>query len=219
MLSRTDHAEGLLFAFTDGQLVLIPGIVALLPAVPIALWIWRRVAGRRWTLMALLALAHITLVVALTIFPIPIGGQDFYRQTRGMSEDNVVPFATIAGQLQNLTLSSARQLSGNLVALAPLGIYGPALWPALRDWRRFALVAVAFGVGIELTQYAGSLIEGFTYRVTDIDDSIMNASGAIAALFVWRRIERSGSIERLAERWLTRGRPPQPRPTPDRTAP
>jgi hypothetical protein len=38
-------------------------------------------------------------VVALTIFPIPIGGQDFYRQTRGMSEDNIVPFATIVGQL------------------------------------------------------------------------------------------------------------------------
>ena len=149
--------------------------------------------------MALLALTHITLVVALTIFPIPIGGQDYYRQTRGMSEDNLVPFATIISQLQHLSPNTVRQLFGNVMALAPLGIYGPGLWPALRDWRRFVVVAVAFGVGIELAQYAGSLIEGFTYRVTDVDDAIMNATGAVAAFFVWRRIEGWRVFEPLRE--------------------
>jgi len=93
----------------------------------------------------MLALTHVTLVVTLTIFPIPIAGQDFYRQTRGMSDDNVVPFATIASQLQHLTWDTFRQLVGNALALAPLGIYGPGLWPVLRDWRRFLVVAVAFG--------------------------------------------------------------------------
>jgi glycopeptide antibiotics resistance protein len=149
--------------------------------------------------MALLALTHITLVVALTIFPIPIGGQDYYRQTRGMSEDNLVPFATIISQLQHLSPNTVRQLFGNVMALAPLGIYGPGLWPALRDWRRFLVVAVAIGVGIELAQYAGSLIEGFTYRVTDVDDAIMNATGAVAAFFVWRRIEGWRVFEPLRE--------------------
>jgi len=148
--------------------------------------------------MALLALTHITLVVALTIFPIPVGGQEWYRQTRGMSEDNLVPFATIVGQVQHLSLNTLRQLIGNVAVLAPLGIYGPALWPALRDWRRFALVAVAFAVGIELTQYAGSLMEGFTYRVTDVDDAMLNATGAVLAFFVWPRIERT----HLTDRWL-----------------
>jgi glycopeptide antibiotics resistance protein len=185
-----------LFTFTDGQLILIPGFVALIPAAPVAVWLWRRGSDWRWTRMALFALVHISLVVALAIFPIPIGGQDFYRQTRGMGEDNLVPFATIIEQLLHPSL--AQQLVGNLLALAPLAIYGPALWPALRDWRRFALVAVSFGVGIELMQYAGSLLEGFTYRVTDVDDAILNASGAILGFFVWRRIERT----HLIDRWL-----------------
>ncbi|HEY5486536.1 MAG TPA: VanZ family protein [Candidatus Limnocylindrales bacterium] len=196
-----------MITFTDGQLVLIPGFVVLIPAAPIAVWIWRRRADRLWRLMALLALVHITLVVALTIFPIPIGGQDFYRETRGMSEDNIVPFATIVGQIRHLSPNTIRQLFGNLVALAPLGIYGPCLWPALRDWRRFVVVAVAFGVGIEVCQYAGSLLEDFTYRVTDVDDAIMNASGAIAAFFVWRFIQR----RHLLERWLL----PTPEPAGD----
>ncbi len=196
--------------FTDGQLVLLPGFLVLIPAAPIAVWIVRRGADQRRTLLALVALAHVTAVVALTIFPIPIGGQEFYRQTRGMSEDNIVPFASIIGQLQHLSLNTVRQLAGNVVALAPLGIYGPGLWPALRDWRRFVLVAVAFAVGIELSQYAGSLMEGFTYRVTDVDDAIMNATGAIAAYFVWRRIERSGLIERWVE--------PNPEPAEDSLA-
>jgi glycopeptide antibiotics resistance protein len=184
-------------AFHDGQLSLIPGFFALFPAIPIGVWILRRGADRRWTILALMALIHIDMVIALTIFPIPIAGQEFYRQTRGMSEDNVVPFATIASQLTHMSLSNFRQLFGNVVALAPLGIYGPGLWPVLRDWRRFVLLAVAFGIGIELTQYAGSLLEGFTYRVTDIDDATMNATGAVVAFFVWRALERRGTMDRV----------------------
>lgn len=189
-----------MFTFTDGGLTLIPGIVVPIAAIPIAVWILRRDADPRWTIMAMLALVHITLVVALTIFPVPVGGQEYYRHTRGMSEDNVVPFATIADQMLHPGFNTIRQLSGNVLILMPLGVYGPALWPALRDWRRFVLVAVAFGIGIELTQYAGSVVEGFTYRVTDIDDAIMNAAGAVAAFLVWPRLARTTLVASLAAR-------------------
>ena len=208
-------------AFHDGLLTLIPSFVALLPAIPISIWILRRGADERWTAMALLALAHISLVVALAIFPIPIAGQDFYRHTRGMSEDNIVPFGTISTQLEHLTWNNVRQLAGNVLALMPLGIYGPGLWPALRDWRRFVLVAAAFAIGIELTQYAGSLVEGFTYRVTDVDDAIMNATGAIAAFFIWRWLQGNGVATRVGARalqswpWHPKAPPATPPATPN----
>ena len=179
-----------MFKFTDGQLVLIPGLVVLIPVVPIAVWIWRRRADREWTFMALVALFHIALAIGFTVFPIPIGGQDYYRRTRGMSEDNLIPFATIASQLQNLSFNTIRQLSGNVIALMPLGVYGPYLWPVLRDWRRFVAVAAGAAVAIEAAQYAGSLAEGFTYRVTDVDDAIMNAGGAILVFLLWPPIKR-----------------------------
>jgi glycopeptide antibiotics resistance protein len=175
--------------FTDGYLTVVPGYLMLLPAAPIALWILRRGSDRRWTLLALAALAHATAIVALTIFPIPIAGQEYYRQTRGLTGDNAVPFATIAWQLQNLSWNTLRQLVGNMLALAPLGIYGPALWPALRDWRRLLAVAVAIGIAIETAQFAGSVVEGFSYRITDVDDAIMNATGAMVAFAVWRLVE------------------------------
>ncbi len=183
-----------MFTITDGLLTLIPGIVVFLPAIPIAVWILRRGGEVAWTLMALLALIHVTLVVALTIFPIPIGGQEFYRQTRGMSGDNVIPFATITDQLASLSFNTIRQLSGNLLLLTPFGVYGPELWPRLRDWRRFLIVAMAIGVSVELTQYAGSLIEGFSYRITDVDDAIMNAAGALAAWAIWRGLVERGVL-------------------------
>jgi glycopeptide antibiotics resistance protein len=207
-----------LFSFTDGGLVLIPGFWALLPAIPIGLLIWRRGTDRRRTLLLLLALVHIDLVIALTIFPIPIAGQDFYRHTRGLSEDNIVPFTTIFVQLISsipfphrsliASLHALMELVGNMVVLAPLVIYGPALWPSLRRWRRFALVAITFSVGIELTQLAGSLLEGFTYRVTDIDDVILNSTGAVAAFFIWREMERRGWVDRWLGRWLDPNRSP-----------
>jgi glycopeptide antibiotics resistance protein len=192
-----------MFTLTDGYLTLIPGIVVLIPAVPVAVWLLQRRSDPGWTLLALLALVHVTLVVALTIFPVPIGGQDYYRHTRAFpAEDNVVPFATIAGQIQHLSWNNIRQLTGNLLALAPFGIYGPGLWPVLRDWRRFLLAAVAFGVAIELTQLLGSLLEGFTYRVTDVDDAIMNAAGAMAAFAVWRWLGERAWARDLAARAL-----------------
>jgi len=198
-----------MITFTDGQLTLIPGFVVLIPAAILAARIWRRDAGGRAdharTLMELLALAHVSAVIALTIFPIPIAGQEFYRLTRGMTEDNLVPFGTISWQLTHLRLNTIFQLVGNMVVLGPLGVYGPALWPALRDWRRFLLVAIAFGVGIELTQLAGSVLEGFTYRVTDVDDAIMNATGAMVGFAAWPWIaaeyrHRTEPVEPVARR-------------------
>jgi len=60
----------------------IDGYVVLVPAAPIAAWIWRRRAEPEWTLLALLALAHATAVVALTLIPVPIAGQELWRETR-----------------------------------------------------------------------------------------------------------------------------------------
>jgi glycopeptide antibiotics resistance protein len=108
--------------------------------------------------------------------------------------------------LTHPSLNNFRQLFGNVVALAPLGVYGPGLWLALRDWRKFVLVAVAFGVGIELTQYAGSVLEGFTYRVTDIDDAMMNATGAVATFFLWRLAQRTDRLDRW--QWIAELREP-----------
>jgi glycopeptide antibiotics resistance protein len=174
---------------TDGYLTLIPGYWFVVAALPVGWWIWRRPTGSRRKALELLAWLHLTVVIALTIFPIPIAGQDYYRITRGFSEDNFIPFATIAVQLHRVGLYSVKQLGGNVVLLAPFGVYGPMLWARLRDWRWFVVAAIAFGVSIELTQLAGSLLEGFTYRVTDVDDAMMNASGAVATFFVWRWAE------------------------------
>jgi glycopeptide antibiotics resistance protein len=203
-LSMPHRTEGFRMLMTDGYLTAIPGYWMVLPALPVAWLIWRRGeegrADRWWTLLALLALAHVTAVVALTIFPIPISGQEYYRATRGLTQDNIVPFHTIADQLAHLRPGTVRQLVGNSIALVPLAVYGPGLWARLRDWRWFAAAAVGFAVAIELTQLAGSLLEGFTYRVTDVDDAIMNATGAVIAFFIWRALE----VRPPVSGWLAR---------------
>jgi hypothetical protein len=76
-------------------------------------------------------------------------------------------------------------------------IYGPALWPTLRDRRRFLVAAAAMAAAIELSQLGGSLAEGFTYRVTDVDDAILNAAGALAVFTAWPPI-RARAAGRLA---------------------
>ena len=48
-----------MLTFTDGGLILIPGFLVPIAAVPFAVWILRREADPRWTIMALLGHAAV----------------------------------------------------------------------------------------------------------------------------------------------------------------
>jgi len=99
---------------------------------------------------------------------------------------NPVPFSTIrrfllafrTGALDNASI--AVNLLGNLAALMPLGLFLPLLFPRFRRFFPFLLVAVLVVLAIELLQLL--LVTGFC----DIDDLILNVSGACLAYSVFR---------------------------------
>ena len=126
---------------------------------------------RDWASLALLS--YLAVLLALTLLPGP-----------GTERDRAVdvhlePFATIDLALQRgpgtyeFTL-----LVGNLVAFVPLGLLLPVV---LR--RRSAVTvlgaAIALSAGIELAQFAISTAVGYDYRTADVDDVIVNVTGAL----------------------------------------
>jgi glycopeptide antibiotics resistance protein len=101
-------------------------------------------------------------------------------------DDNFVPFHTLAIYWRNLGSEFwMRNLFGNLALLLPLGLLGPSALPALDRWWRIALVALLYSVAIELIQ---RLVPA---RSADIDDVIVNVTGALIGYAAFRAARRA----------------------------
>ena len=103
---------------------------------------------------------------------------------------NLVLFKTI-----NIYKTFGKQNSGNFVMLLPLGMYLPLLYKRLRRPISFFVVAfICFltSVGIELLQLATS------YRSTDVDDVVLNTTGACCGFIIYQllRMVITGEVKR-----------------------
>ncbi|MDE5755371.1 MAG: VanZ family protein [Oscillospiraceae bacterium] len=67
----------------------------------------------------------------------------------------------------------------NIVLLIPLGIFVPILWEKASRWSAVAGIGFLFSVFIEITQLINN-------RQTDIDDVILNTSGAIIGFIIYK---------------------------------
>ena len=74
---------------------------------------------------------------------------------------------------------SSKQVVGNAVMLLPLGIFIPLLFPRLSAFFYVFIICLLVSVMIELMQLITS------YRSTDIDDVILNTSGAVAGYIIF----------------------------------
>jgi glycopeptide antibiotics resistance protein len=74
------------------------------------------------------------------------------------------------------------QVIGNLVMLLPLGIYIPLLFPKLSGFFRVFIICLLVSVSIELMQLITNV------RSTDIDDVILNTSGAVVGYIIYKLI-------------------------------
>lgn len=75
---------------------------------------------------------------------------------------------------------ASTQVIGNLVMLLPLGIYVPLLFPKLSNFFKVFITCLLVSISIELMQLITSV------RSTDIDDVILNTSGAIVGYAVYK---------------------------------
>ena len=70
----------------------------------------------------------------------------------------------------------------NIIMFLPMGFLLPNIWKECR--RLYITVLIGFGMSLLI-----ELCQLFCYRVTDIDDLIMNTTGTILGFFVWKIIK------------------------------
>jgi hypothetical protein len=160
----------------------------------------------RAVVMALALVAMVAFAVLLakaTLVPSPASVH--------LIHTNLRPGASIRAYLDQPALrDTVKQIGGNIVLGMPFGVLLPALFPRARGLVRVVLVTALVMVIVEAIQ--GTIVEG---RAFDIDDVILNTSGAlIGYLLLGRRLGRALHPRRT--HWWHRlgfGTPP-PRPAP-----
>ncbi|MEH0639485.1 VanZ family protein [Streptomyces bottropensis] len=105
-----------------------------------------------------------------------------------LTHSNLRPGDSIRNYLaQPAFRDTVKQLGGNIVLGVPFGVVLPVLVPKVRGLLRVAVVTALVMLLVELVQ--GALITG---RAFDIDDVLLNTSGALLGyLLIGRRLGRA----------------------------
>ena len=117
-------------------------------------------------------LLYIVCLVSIVFFPLPYKSQGYDLNY------NFIPFNTIKEYILNDENYSIRSIVGNVLLLIPWGIMFKIVF-LKSDTKTFWCSTVAFCVSIEATQHIINLLIGYRYRCVDIDDFILNITGAI----------------------------------------
>jgi len=169
----------------------LTGVVVIPFALAAAVLAGWRAAGRGRSAFvvasSVLFVLYLGWVVAATLFPLPVRAPvaELEAAGRGGVSVELVPLAGIRDVLAHGS-SSVRAwiLGGNVLTLVPFGFLLPFTAPRLATWRRMAVAALLFPLGIELAQLAVSLALEYSYRVTEIDDVLLNFVGVLLGFAV-----------------------------------
>ncbi|MFK0224318.1 VanZ family protein [Streptomyces sp. NPDC090303] len=121
-----------------------------------------------------------------------------------LTHSNLTPGRSIESYLdQPQFLETVKQLGGNIALGVPFGILLPLLSLKARGFVRVALITAATMLLVELVQ--GALITG---RAFDIDDVLLNTTGAlIGYLLIGRRLGRAVHPRTRPRWWQRRSSP------------
>lgn len=129
-------------------------------------------------------------LIAVTLFPIPIQGlSDLAEIHQGASFLQAFPLVGILDILRNDYLPfivKMRQIFGNIILFIPLGFFLPILWKNRASLKKLLPIGFGVSLAIELTQLIISLILGYGYKITDVDDLILNTLGFILGFGLYK---------------------------------
>jgi glycopeptide antibiotics resistance protein len=179
---------------------MLTGVVVYpIAAALAALVAWRAARGGQpafVVVMRVLFVLYLGWVAGATLFPLPVRAGVAALEGAGRHvEVGLLPLASIRDVLAHGTLFvQAWVLGGNVLTLAPFGFLLPFAAPRLASWPRMAIAALLFPLGIELSQLAISLGLGYSYRVTEIDDVLLNFLGVLLGFAMFVCVRRAVTL-------------------------
>ncbi len=109
-----------------------------------------------------------------------------YKTIIGMDEINWIPFSS-DGVLTYIL---------NIVMFMPLGFLLPLIWKNMRKCSNVFWTSFGFSFAIEFCQL-------FNFRVTDMDDLMMNTLGGMFGFLVWKLFAKISKIDLESDKAIT----------------
>lgn len=135
---------------------------------------------------------YIISLLAVTLFPIPIAWLKEIS-TYITDTNNFIPFNSILDILLNKNLPlviKSKQVIWNIIIFIPLWFLIPFIWKNKSNFKKALSIWILWTLFIETTQFIISIILGFNYKVTDIDDIILNTLGFIIWFCIFRLFKK-----------------------------
>lgn len=153
---------------------------------------WRMRLPTTRLALELVIVLHVAGVVALVLFPLPVEASVIaQRAALNIQENNLIPLVhLVAFAGGDTSIWDTTQLVGNLLVLAPVAVWLPLLSTRFRTAGHVIGAGLAMSCAIELSQLGVSTMLGYTYRVADVDDVIVNTAGVALAYLAFRGVER-----------------------------
>ncbi|HDX9571006.1 VanZ family protein [Bacillus paramobilis] len=179
----------------NGSVFIIVGVICYLIVRSIFIGMKSKKGVHWWKeLISFLFVIYIGMVVAITLFPIPIGFSTGIENIR--LSINIIPFASIIKDIGKIGITYdgdvlfmigliVRNVGGNILLLMPLGFLAPIIWDKFKKIKNTILLGLAISISIELLQLIESLFSSWI-RITDIDDVICNVIGSIVGYFIYK---------------------------------
>jgi glycopeptide antibiotics resistance protein len=148
----------------------------------------------------LLIVCYLVSVIAITLVPLP------YSERYRVLEINYIP---VVPTLQSLVDPAKKgnsllaadvifNIAGNILLFIPFGILVPQIFPKTNRYKLVAMAAFSASLFIELSQLASRYIGN--YRQVDVDDVLLNTTGAMLGYFFYRQwLKRKNAIFKAEE--------------------
>ncbi|MCU5376193.1 VanZ family protein [Bacillus cereus] len=179
----------------NGSTFILLGVICYLIVRSIFIGVRSKKDVNWWKeLISFLFVIYIGMVIAVTLFPIPIGFPTGIENIR--LSINIIPFASIIKDIGKIGIAYdgdvlfmigliVRNVGGNILLLMPLGFLAPIIWDICKKIKNTILLGLAISISIELLQLIESLFSSWI-RITDIDDVICNVIGSIVGYFIYK---------------------------------
>lgn len=143
---------------------------------------------------------YVVAVISVTLFPFPLEKLAVENVSKyNFLDNNFFPFHFISQSIETLSYDPRtpyipfhsslkivlRQVGGNILLGVPFGFLAPLVWSKRNTFFKVVGTGFLFSLGIEACQFLLSLFVGYTYRVIDVDDIILNTLGCILGYMIF----------------------------------
>lgn len=157
----------------------------------------------QYQIIKFLLIEYIFCVLAVTILPIYIHlGESI--SWAGMTIQ-LIPFHFVKEYNRLIELDlfylkiAIKNVLGNVVLFVPLGFLVPLIYKRFRNIKHILFIGDVCSVFIEVVQMAEMYL-GFAFRMTDIDDVILNCCGCVIGYFFCNKFIIHSKMECIMQR-------------------